>query len=85
MFECRCEGDRNGIRVSVKKGRVMRICDSCKGWWYEPAYFPVIRAPQKHVTQVLRKVTISGRIVVLTVSVNADVAELEDARDLKSL
>lgn len=82
MYECRCEGDRNGLRVSVSKGRVMRICDSCKGWWYEGYSSPVTRRPNP---RVLRRITVNGSIKILFIEITAHVAERVDARDLKSL
>lgn len=34
MFECKCD-DPRGLRVTVSRGRVLRICDDCRGWRYE--------------------------------------------------
>lgn len=47
MFECRCDDEaRRGLRVETSKGRIMHICDSCQGWWYEGYSGPIITSQQ---------------------------------------
>lgn len=62
MFECRCEGDREGLRVQVRHGRVMHICSSCRGWWMEAYTAPVTRAPQLIPLPTLKKRMIIRRM-----------------------
>lgn len=50
MYECQCD-DPRGLKVSVSRGRVMRICDDCHGWRYEKyPDRPVIARPQPPIT-----------------------------------
>lgn len=49
MYECQCD-DPRGLKVSVSRGRVMRICDDCHGWRYEKyANRPVITRPPQPI------------------------------------
>lgn len=60
QFECRCT-DPEGMRIKVSSGRVMLICDSCKGIRYEAYSRPVT------CVRVLRRVVVDGHIKIITI------------------
>lgn len=58
-YECNCSDPRGHKYSNVNTGRVLRICDDCKGWRYEgwgaSKARPVISRPQMPIDTAKRK------------------------------
>lgn len=55
-FECHCSDPRGHKYSNVRTGRVLRVCDDCKGWRYEGYSAPITRrAPPTTTAKRLHK------------------------------